>query len=293
MRQTLHLIPAADFYLFIRALEKSRFQALLRIMSKFGITTEEVDDLNETIVEALNDGPLGQRELTERIRRRVGKKVREWMARFWNPSRPAMVKGLICHGPNRGKESTFVRVDRWLSDGPNIEEVEAKRILLSRYLSAYGPATLQDFSRWSGIPVGEATAVWNSLAGELVGVWNGDQERFLLREDYQDLAGAGFANPVMRFLPAFDSYLLGHAVKSHLLDEQDYKRVYRSQWWISPTVLLNGRIVGTWSLVRTSKRIRLEIGFFGKVPRSLDALVEGEATSLGSFLETPVEVKKH
>lgn len=79
MRQTLHLIPATDFSIYISALKRSRVEALMRIMSKFGITQKEVDGMNDAVVEALHAGPMTQRELTEQIVPRVGKKVRRWM----------------------------------------------------------------------------------------------------------------------------------------------------------------------------------------------------------------------
>ena len=41
MRQTLHLIPAEDFSLFITALRRSRVEAVLRVMAKFHIPREE------------------------------------------------------------------------------------------------------------------------------------------------------------------------------------------------------------------------------------------------------------
>jgi len=285
MRQTLHLIPAADFSLFIRALERSRFAALMRIMGKFGITEAEVVGLNESILDALKAEPLTQRELAERIRSGAGKNVRAWMARVWSPLRPAIVRGLICYGPDRGRESTFVRLDRWLPNLPDTSEAEAKQMLLRRYLGAYGPATRQDFSRWSGIPAAEAATVWESLTGELVEVKLDDEKRFLLREDCAELADADFEKPVLRLLPAFDPYLLGHAAKSHLLDDRYYKRVYRSQWWISPAILLDGRIIGTWSHTRKSKRSQLEVRLFEKTSKSLGARIETEAAALSSFLE--------
>ena len=62
-----------------------------------------------------------------------------------------MVEGLICYGPDLGHGVTLVRVDQWLQGQVIISEQVAQQILLSRYLRAYGPAILQDFSKWSSI----------------------------------------------------------------------------------------------------------------------------------------------
>src|SRR5512138_476437 len=47
MRQTLHLLPAADFYIYIAALKRSRVEAVLRVASRFGVTEKDMDRLNE------------------------------------------------------------------------------------------------------------------------------------------------------------------------------------------------------------------------------------------------------
>ena len=165
MRQTLHLLPAADFSIYINALRRSRVEALRRIMSKFGITQKEFDGMNEAVMEALSASPMTQGELTDQIASKVGKNVRTWMEHVWSVVRlrPAIVEGLICYGPDRGQEVTFVRVDQWLPRQREVSAQEAQQVLLRRYLSAYGPATLQDFSRWTGIPMKEARAVGESL----------------------------------------------------------------------------------------------------------------------------------
>ena len=116
MRQTLHLLAALDFSIYINVLKRSRVEALRRIMSKFGITQKEADGMNGAVLEALSAGPMTHRELTEQILSKVGKKVRRWMERVWSVFRPAIVEGLICYGPHRGQEVTFVRVDQWLPE---------------------------------------------------------------------------------------------------------------------------------------------------------------------------------
>jgi len=247
MRQTLHLIPVADFSVYISALKRSRMAALVRIMSRFGVTLREVEAMNEAAVEALRGGPMPQHELTEHIRPKVGKRVRAWMEKVWSVFRPAIMEGLICYGPDRGPEVTLVRVDQWLPRQRKVSENEAKQIVLRRYLGAYGPATPQDFSKWSGISMGETRAVWESLEKELVEVLVENKKASLLRKDLAALRNCDPGEPVLRLLPNFDPFLLAHAEKNHLVHDRHYKRVYRQAGWISPVVLLNGRVIGTWS----------------------------------------------
>jgi hypothetical protein len=293
MRQTLHLIPAVDFYIYINALKQSRVEALRKIMSRFGITPKDADAMTQSIVEALHAGPMTQRELMEQIIPKVGKKVKKYLELAWSIQmfRLALVEGLICYGPERGKKATFLRVDQWLPKQKAVDERVAKQILLRRYLRAYGPATLQDFSKWTGMPMPEARAVWQSLEDELVEINIEDKKGWLLHEDHRQLANSDLDGQILRLLPHFDPYLLGHADKNHLVDANCYKRVYRNQGWISPVVLLNGRVIGIWSYTRRGKQWSLEVEPFEKFPKTIQAKIEEEAASLGDFQETAWEVK--
>jgi uncharacterized protein YcaQ len=294
MRQTLHLIPTADFSIYINALKRSRVEALRRIMSKYGsITQQETGALNDLIMELLREGPMTQPELTEQVLSKVGKKIRAYMELAWGIQlfRPALVEGLICYGPERGKKATFVRVDHWLPKQNAVDEQEAKQILLRRYLRVYGPATLQDFSKWTGLARKEAKEVWESLKDELIEIPIEDRKGFILREDYDQLINSFLDDHILRLLPHFDPYMLGHAEKTHLVDPSCYKRVYRNQGWISPVVLLNGRVVGIWSYNRGGRCLSLEIKPFENFPRMIRTKIETEAASLGDFLETAWEIK--
>lgn len=284
MRQTLHLLPAEDFSIYITALKRSRVEAIRRVTAKFGITEKDTDRLNEAIVDLLSRGPVPQRDLIARIKPKAGKRVRAWMDRVWSLFRLALAEGLVCYGPDRGKEVTLVRVDQWLPHQRRVPEQEAKRILSRRYLGAYGPATVRDFSKWSGISMKEATPIWGSLDDELIEVSIEDKKASVLREDYEQLLNASLREPVLRLLPGFDPYLLAHAEKDHLVDGAFYKRVYRNQGWISPVVLLNGRVIGVWSAARRGKGSSFEVELFQKVSKATRAKIEEEATSLGAFL---------
>jgi hypothetical protein len=294
MRQTLHLIPAADFSIYISALKTSRVDALRRIMSKYGgITQKETEVLNGLVVEVLRDGPMTQRELTEHIMPKVGKKIRTYMKLAWSIQlfRPALVEGLICYGPERDKKATFVRVDQWLPKHQEVPALEAKQILLRRYLRTYGPATLRDFSKWAGMSMAEVSSVWGSIKEELSEVSIEGKKGFILNKDYEQLADSDLGDQIVRLLPHFDPYMLGHAEKNHLIDSTNYKRVYSNQGWILPVILLNGRVIGGWSYTHHGKRWVLMIEPFGKFSKIIYPKIEEEAASLGNFLETSWEIK--
>ena len=163
--------------------------------------------------------------------------------------------------------------------------------MLRSYLMAYGPATLHDFSHWAGLPVPEAKVAGELLKEELMEVDVEDKKSLILREDYAQLRNSALEGRRLHLLPNFDAYLLAHAEKGHLVAPRFYKRVYRNQGWISPVVLLNGRVIGIWSIQRKGKRCSLGMEQFESFSKNIRAMIEEEAASLGRFLETSFEFK--
>src|SRR4029077_14833041 len=109
-----------------------------------------------------------------------------------------------------GNAIVFIRADHWL---PNLKPrlmsaAEAQCSLLRKYLRAYGPATLTDFSHWSGIPMQEVKPLLPLLEAELAEIPGDKKSCFLLREDVAALNRSSASKPCVRLLPIFDSYLL-------------------------------------------------------------------------------------
>lgn len=284
MRQTLHLVPATDFEIYIAALRESRVAAVLRIMSRFGIDEKEANNLSGLILDALSSGPLGHTALEDAVRPKVSRRVRAWMEKVWSILRIPIAEGRACYGPERGHDATFVRTDQWLGERKPVPEAEARQILLRRYLRAYGPATVRDFSFWAGMSMPAAKNVFSILASELAEIELNGVFCFLLQEDLPRFKQAKQADCV-RLLPAFDAYLLAHSVKDHLIEPRHYKRVYRNQGWISPVVLINGEIAGTWAHRINKGRLEVDLQPFTKFTSDARQQIEEEIARLAEFME--------
>jgi len=291
MRGTLHLLTAADFPVYISALKRSRVQYLRALTVKQGVTKDDVDRVNDAILEALKPGPLTRRELNERIAAVARPDVMAWVESPWGFARDAVVEGLVCYGPDRGAESTFVRVDHWLGEVREPPAGEGGRLLLRRYLAAYGPAALGDFAKWTGMPMSEARAVWDSAKDEMAEVDSDGKRQWLLREDRDALRDAPLPSPTLRLLPTFDPYLLGHANTAWVVAPSFYKRVYRKAGWISSVVLLDGGVAGVWFYTRRGKRLVVTVEPFQTFPKRVRTIIEEEVAGLARFLGSQAQVE--
>jgi len=293
MRQTLHIVPADAFPVYVAALRTSRVAGALRIMARFNIPREEADALTALIMDALSAGPLGRAALTAVVRPKVSKRVRAWMAKVWSIVRVPIAEGLICYGPGEGNEITFIAVDQWLAKAQPVSEEQARMDLLRGYLRAYGPATLTDFSHWSGMTAGEVRPLRALLGEELAEIKVENKASLLLRDDVSALHADSEGNNSVRLLPHFDPYLLAHREKDHLLDPEHYKRVYRNQGWISPVLLVDGRIAGTWSYKLQGKKLPVTIQPFSQLSRAIRTAMAQEAEMLARFLGRNLELSIH
>jgi hypothetical protein len=291
MRQTLHLIPADEFWLYISALKPSRLAGPLRIMARFGITRTEADDLTVLIMDALSSGPLGRAEIAAAVRPKVSKRVRAWMEKVWSIVRLPVAEGWICYGSGEGNEVKLIRTNQWLKTKTRpMPAAKAQHALLRKYLRAYGPATLQDFSHWSGIPISEVRPLRAQLGEEFIEIDAGGRKSLLHEDDLALLDKKSPAGQALRLLPHFDPYLLAHREKEHLLSRAHYKRVYRNQGWISPVLLIDGGIAGVWSYRIQGRRLLVTIEPFARLAAGARSRISLEAQALGAFLALPAEV---
>ena len=304
IRGTLHLIPSRDFAVFLRGSSR-RDRRWIAWMVRAKIPTDAVDRLIGAMRKAL-DRPRTRSEIADRISGSLGVKIVEKSGRGWgNPANAkgfrvgrsvisldaviflACGRGLSCFGPLREGEATFVRPERWLAEWHDLPTEKAELELLRRYLKAHGPATFRDFLIWIGLAAADARDVWARLEPELAAVNVDGQIGWVLREDTSALTRATVDVSVIRLLPSFDSFLLGQKDHGHLVDRAHHKRVYRPQGWLSPVVLVDGRVAGVWSHERTSRRLQVRVKPFGPPSAAFRIAVRDEAEDLRRFLDSP------
>jgi len=184
-------------------------------------------------------------------------------------------------------------VDQWL--GRSLEAIspeQAEAELARRFLIAYGPATLQDFAYWAGEYVPDARRMWERIASELRAVTVDGRPAFVhVRTKLPGARRARAGTPHVRLLPNFDAFLLGHRDKGGVVEPRRYKRVFKNAGWISPVVLVDGRVAGTWALERAADRLVARVAAFKPLDRAARSAVEAEAEALGAFAGLPARVR--
>ncbi len=235
MRGTLHLVPAEDARWMVALLGPIGLRKSARRIAELGVA-----DARPAIRAALADGPLTRRELADAVRSRGVSMADHPQVPAWLTG-VAALQGEIIEGPDK----RFVLLDDWLppsSAAPSDPVVELAR----RHAHAHPPAGPEDFAAWSGLGLREARRAYAELDLEEVEVLG--RTAYLPR-------GLEPAPPHVRLLPMFDSILLGHRDRSLIVDPEHASAVMPGGGILAATLMVDGRIEGTWKLDRGRPKV--------------------------------------
>jgi hypothetical protein len=295
MRGTLHLLPAAEWRTWVAVLRTREWRITPGWVRYHGITEAELDAVTDAIPEALAGDPLTREELADRIADltghvHLGEQLRSgWAAVF----KPAANRGLLCQGPPRDGNVTFTDPDRWLgtSGGAggsrvDVDPDEAMAAVLARFLDAYGPATRDDLARWLGVTPKAARLALAAHGDGLVEVNVEGDSAWMTTDGAAAAEGgtgsAGGSGPGgdVYLLPGFDPYVLAPlSHRARTIPAGRIEAVSRTAGWISPVLLVDGRVAGTWASERTGAATTVTVTPFAELPARV---VEAAAAHLAA-----------
>ncbi|CAM4527519.1 winged helix DNA-binding domain-containing protein [Nocardia ninae] len=286
MRGTLHALTLDLAAAYLSLLASARTWERPVWERNFGASPAEVAALTERVREVLDGAVLTREELVEAIIadppfHRLGEQLRSgWGALL----KPLAWQGAICHGPAQGSKITFADPAQLVDGWPGLPEPDvAAPLAITAYLGAYGPATPEAFDAWLSRGSLRKTVLrrWFSELGETVTeVEVEGRSGYLLTEHLDELA-ATKPTKAVHLLGGFDQYVLGPGTADTVLLPGDHRaKVSRTAGWISPIVVVGGRIAGTWELADDTVTVAMFDG--APLPRKgFDAALERLAEALG------------
>ena len=279
MRETLHLVAAADYPYDIAAMAPY-FRTLRAQYLPDGITMERVLELAEHAADALAE-PLEATELRPIL---AGLEAQVADDRVWRRVR-SNARILHVPGPEAhafGQRNRFVSSAAWLGTA-DAEEAEGLTRLVRRYLAAYGPATRADAAAWTGLSVTTLAPALERLEPELERLTD---ERGRELHDLRDAPRPPGITPApLRLLGEWDNILLAHADRRRIIDDDTRRSVIRKNGDVMPTILLDGVVAGTWWWRRKGDLATLEARPFVELTQAAYEELEREAELALAVLE--------
>lgn len=290
MRGTLHLITASDLPVYVAA------RKMIMVIKPDWLTPEIAVDDRKKIVHAIReslDGRILSREqLTNEVvkRLKLAASVRKHLLSSWgNLLQPAAEQGFLCFGPSKGPKVTFVRPDQWLRGWKEPSGPEAWKTLLRRFFSTYGPANFQDIGHWWGLRLDKAKTLMDYIAGELEEVEFEGQKRWVRREDVEQIVDLETVRSV-KLLPSWDCYVMLYHPRELFVSQDHRLKIFTKLQGNKPVLLIDGVAGGIWEQRRKGSLTEVRVQPFEHLSKAQKQSVREEATSLGEFMGTRVEV---
>lgn len=282
MRGTLHLVASEDVRWMVGLLGGAFAAGGKGRRAQLGLDEKIAKQGVDNLLHILENETLTRGEIVERLENKGIKLERKTQAPI-HLIGLAAYQGLVVLGEDRPDgESTYTLTDNWGKTEKPILRDEALERLARRYLEGYAPASVRDFAAWSGLTLTDARKGWSALekSGDLVEVTVGKRTFSMLKSE--DKPPRKSSKPVVRLLPAFDTYLLGYADRDDIVPPEHRKQVYHGGQTV-PVVLVDGAAAGVWRYKKSGKRIDINVEAFDGFDAAVKSSIASEADDIGRF----------
>jgi hypothetical protein len=276
----MHLLATDDVHWLLPLFEDGLAASSQRRLAQLGLDAAAQRKALRAIRGALEaDGYLGRSELVERLGP-LGIEIDP--PRRVHLFRLAVAEGVACLGPDRGAETLLALAREWLGERPRHDREEALAELARRYLRAFGPATEADFAGWAGLGLADVRAALSRIGGELAEARVGEGRAWMLRG-----APRRPRRRIVRLLPAWDNYLMGHRERDFIARPAQWPRIMPGGGLLRPVILADGVAIGTWSMPRRGGRFEVAVEPFAKLEPETREAIESEVADIARFEGTP------
>jgi len=277
MRGTLHFVAAQDVRWMISLLTPRVIARSAGRYRELGLGEPDFRRARRVLTRALRGGrQLTRREAYDALEREgipaAGQRGIHVLAHLAQ-------QGLLCFGPRRGRQPTFVLLDEWVPPTRVPAREDALAALATRYFTSHGPATLHDFSWWSGLRVADAAAALDAAGPALVHEVRGGRRWW----SAPGSLAARWRPPVAALLPPWDDYVVAYRDRAGALDP-----LARGGGVPAPLgrslIVIDGRVRGSWRRTLGAARVRVDLEPWDRLGAGERRAVEAGAARYARFL---------
>lgn len=238
MRPTWHFVRPEDIHWLMALTAPRVHQACAYHRRYVELDARTLTRATAVVERALRDGAcLTRRELGEHLHRA---KLPMAGQRLAVVVMFAELECVICSGPRRGKQFTYALLSGRARRSESLERDDALARLCRLYFTSHGPATVRDFSWWSGLTMADGRRGLDIIRARTETVdgltyWTTGASR-----------RAGRRNDLAHLIPIYDEYVVAYRDRVAV----PHGALFRN------FILLRGRVAGGWER-RADGSIRL------------------------------------
>ncbi|GAA6766203.1 winged helix DNA-binding domain-containing protein [Flavobacterium sp. CGRL1] len=286
LRPTWHFVSANDIYWMLDLSGPQVQKMTISAVKKYGFDIKKLDKTIHSIEKLLSGNThLTRDEIMQELDiKRTSKEDFLSAAIMMH----AELDGLVCNGKMKGKQITYALLEeRVKKPKTNFTKEEALAKLAKRYFESHGPATLLDFSWWSGFAPTICKKAINAIELQINSTDINNETYYFTNQGSNENS---FRESV-HFLPAFDEILISYKTReaSFLSDHQT--KVFTNNGIFKPIILENGKVIGIWKRTIKKDHAKIETEFFNETESSKKEILFEGIKSFEKYLETKVIIE--
>ncbi|MDL2305012.1 winged helix DNA-binding domain-containing protein [Bacteroides sp. OttesenSCG-928-D19] len=262
LRPTWHFVVAQDIHWMLQLTApriKPAFEGYARMQGVDEKFVRKGMDALPGLIEQY--GHLTRLEIGEHLIR-SGININEQYSVNYIVSR-AELEGIVCSGEVRENKHTYALLHQRVPKATYLSKEEALEKLARKYFASHGPATLEDYTWWSGLTKTDARKGIELIKHDFICEEMGGKS-YWMRNDIQT---PSLNKLQFHLLPAFDEFVVSYKYREEMIDAAYYRKVLTINGLFSPTIHCNGRITGSWKRVVKGDKIVAEPSFFDTTPK--------------------------
>jgi len=284
LRPTWHFVSPDDIYWMLE-LSSPQVKRLFATMAKqHGFDEKKFDQVNADIEKLLaGNNHLTREEIMQELN--IQKKTGDLSPVIVMMN--AELDGLVCNGKMKGKQITYALLEERVSKPKTkLSTEEALAKLALRYFESHGPATVYDFSWWSGFPATICKKTINAIKLQLENITI-DSQQYWFKPGLRDEENF---RESLHFLPAFDEILISYKTRDASFNTEHQSKVFTNNGIFKPIIVENGKVIGIWKRTIKKDHAKIETEFFNETESSKKEILFEGIKAFETYLETKVVI---
>lgn len=286
LRPTWHFIAADDIHWMLDVSGPQVKRIVTSYVKKYGYDAKKLDQINAAIEKIL----AGNKHLT-----------RDEIMQELNINKPSVqdhlsgpimmyaeLDGLVCNGKMKGKQMTYALLEeRVAKPKTKLTAEEGLAKLALRYFESHGPATLLDFSWWSGFSPTSCKNIINAIGLQLNSVT-------IENETYWFKNAAPIPDNFresVHFLPAFDEILISYKSREASILLEHQPKAFTNNGIFKPIIMENSQVIGIWKRTLKKDHAKVETQFFQETENHKKTILFEGIKSFESYLGTKILIE--
>lgn len=286
LRPTWHFVSSEDIYWMLDLSGPQVQRMTISSAKQYGYDVKKLDQTNSKIEKLLT----GNNHLTrEQIMQELDIK-KSSNQDFLGAAimMHAELEGLVCNGKMKGKQITYSLLEeRVKKPKTKLSKEEALAKLAQRYFESHGPATLLDFSWWSGFSPTICQSAINAIKLQLNSAVINHKHYYFENQIIRNI----HLNESLHFLPAFDEILISYKTREASILLEHQSKAFTNNGIFKPIILENGKVIGTWKRTIKKDHAKIETQFFNETESDKKAILFEGIKAFENYLGTKIVIE--